>query len=369
MQISAQFDSGNIEVVEASEASSVQLRIRPDVGGEFMQWYHFRVAGARGQACTFRIINAAAAAYPSAWSGYQSAASYDRKSWFRVPTTYEEGELRIAHTPAHDLVWYAYFAPYSWERHLDLLARCTLSPFARVDRLGLTLDGRDLDRVTVGKGPRPIWMVARQHPGESMAEWWMDGMLKRLLDPDDALARRIREQATVHVVPNMNPDGSIRGHLRTNAAGTNLNRVWHAPTMETEPEVAVVRDAMDASGMVLALDVHGDEELPYNFISGSEGVPGVSDAVLEASRVFGCDYEAANPDFQREKGYGLDAPGEANLSMCSNQLTHRYGVPAMTLEMPFKDTANRPEPVHGWSPARSARLGASVLDPVARFLS
>ena len=35
----------------------------------------------------------------------------------------------------------------------------------------------------------------------------------------------------VYIVPNMNPDGSRRGHLRTNAAGSNLNREWKNPTM------------------------------------------------------------------------------------------------------------------------------------------
>ena len=28
----------------------------------------------------------------------------------------------------------------------------------------------------------------------------------------------------------MNPDGSVRGNLRTNAAGANLNREWMTPS-------------------------------------------------------------------------------------------------------------------------------------------
>ena len=53
----------------------------------------------------------------------------------------------------------------------------------------------------------------------------------------------MRELCTVYVIPNMNPDGSVRGHLRTNAAGANLNREWQttgdyvAPTLERSPEV------------------------------------------------------------------------------------------------------------------------------------
>ena len=35
----------------------------------------------------------------------------------------------------------------------------------------------------------------------------------------------------------MNPDGTWRGHLRTNAVGANLNREWANPSRETSPEV------------------------------------------------------------------------------------------------------------------------------------
>ena len=95
-----------------------------------------------------------------------------------------------------------------------------------------------------------------------MAEWWIEGALERLADPHDPVARLLRQQATFHIVPNMNPDGSFRGHLRTNAAGVNLNREWNAPSAEKSPEVLCVRQAMDKTGCDLAMDVHGDEAIP-----------------------------------------------------------------------------------------------------------
>jgi murein tripeptide amidase MpaA len=36
---------------------------------------------------------------------------------------------------------------------------------------------------------KEIWLIARQHPGESMAEWFVEGFLERLLDDADPLAR------------------------------------------------------------------------------------------------------------------------------------------------------------------------------------
>ena len=116
----------------------------------------------------------------------------------------------------------------------DLVARCQVAPRCRQEILGRTLDGRDLDLLQIGEpgeGKRSCWVIARQHPGESMAEWLMEGLLARLLDDQDPVARELLNRAVFYAVPNMNPDGSTRGHLRTNACGANLNREWETPTM------------------------------------------------------------------------------------------------------------------------------------------
>ncbi|MEC7947501.1 MAG: M14-type cytosolic carboxypeptidase [Myxococcota bacterium] len=371
MQIDAAFDSGNIEVIDASDPAAVRLRIRPDAGGAFYQWFHFRAAGRRGEPNTFLLENAAGASYPGGWEGYRAVASHDQQDWFRVDSAYHEGVLRISHTPASDLTWYAYFVPYTWVRHQALLARCAAVADVRARVLGHTLDGRSMDLLEVGalgEGRPVVWVIARQHPGESMAEWWMEGFLGRLLDPADPLARVLRERAAWRVVPNMNPDGSVRGHLRTNACGANLNREWHAPTMARSPEVKLVRDEMDRTGVAIGLDVHGDETLPYNFIAGAEGIPGWNPRQARLHELF-CDaYAAASPDFQRVHGYPVDAPGEANMTMCTSAVAARFDCLAMTLEMPFKDNAELPDPAVGWSPGRAMRLGAASLDAFARTL-
>ena len=372
MHIDAAFDSGNIEIVDASDATTVRLRIRPDEGGAFYQWFHFRVAAPRGVARTFVIENAAGASYPAGWEGYRVVASADQETWRRVDTSYEDGTLRIHHAADSDLTWYAYFAPYPWTRHQALLARSAGADGVRAKVLGHTLDGRSMDLLELGEagdGRPVVWVIARQHPGESMAEWWMEGFLGRLLDPSDPLGRVLRARAVWRIVPNMNPDGSVRGHLRTNACGANLNREWAEPTMERSPEVKLVRDEMDRTGVAICLDVHGDEALPYNFIAGAEGIPGYSERQASLQETFCARYAEASPDFQRVHGYPVNAPGAANMTMCTSAVAARFDCLAMTLEMPFKDNADLPDAEQGWSPERSMRLGASSLDAFARTLS
>ena len=372
MQISSCFDAGAIEVVRLDDPADIRLRLRKDNAADFHQWFHFRLTGAAGKPMRMVFENAATAAYPDGWRDYRCVASYDRQHWFRIATTrYENGELIVEHTPERDSVYYAYFEPYSHERHLDLIARTELSPHARVRNLGSTVDGRDLDLVVVGDeapGRVPIWIIARQHPGETMAEWFVEGLLERLLDGADPVARMLREHALLYIVPSMNPDGAVRGNLRTNAAGRNLNREWRAPDPVASPEVFLVRAEMERSGCALFLDIHGDETLPYVFFSTAEEVPGFTAEAAAAQARFVDTLLAVSPDFQTEEGYKPGRFGEELLTLASKWVADHFGCVSLTLEMPFKDNAILPDAEVGWNGARSKCLGAAMLIPILRHV-
>jgi murein tripeptide amidase MpaA len=162
----------------------------------------------------------------------------------------------------------------------------------------------------------------------------------------------------------MNPDGAVRGNLRTNAAGANLNREWAEPSMERSPEVALVRQKMLQTGVDLCLDAHGDEGLPYNFVAGSEGNPGYNEVIAGLEHAFKSAWMAACPDFQDQHNYGTTEPGQANLTIATHWIAQQFGCLAFTIEMPFKDNADYPDALTGWSGERSKRLGASVLQPL-----
>jgi murein tripeptide amidase MpaA len=368
LTISSSFDAGNIRVVK-QDGDRVDLEIAKDHMSDFYQWFYFRLAGGAGREVTLRITNCAGSAYPNGWPDYKGVMSFDREEWFRIAdTTYADGVLTMTLTPPQDIVWIAYFAPYSMERHHDLVTQTAELPGVGYRSLGKSLDGQDIDCLVIGEGPLSVWLYARQHPGESMAEWWMEGALEKLTDDDDAVARVLRRDCTFHVVPNMNPDGSRRGHLRTNAAGANLNREWHAPSPDRSPEVLCVRGAMDETGVDFAMDIHGDEAIPANFLAGFEGIPSITDRQLKLFNLFGETLERLCPDFQRQKGYEIPAPGQANMSMSTTQLAERFGCVSMTLEMPFKDNFDLPDEIYGWSPQRSKYLGYACLDALRGIL-
>ncbi len=371
IQIDAAFDSGNIEILSVA-GTTARLAIRKDTNSDFFQWFHFRVGNAGGRELELKITGLAASAYPGGWPGYNAAVSEDREYWGRAASSYdpdeEGGTLTIRFQPASDLAWFAYFAPYSWERHQDLIASAALSEGVSHRVLGRSHDGRSIDCLDFGTGAKQVWLYARQHPGESMAEWWMEGALACLTDPADPVGRALRQRCSFHVVPNANPDGSVRGNLRTNSLGVNLNREWNNPTAEQSPEVLAIRTAMDATGVDFAMDVHGDEAIPAVFLAGFEGIPSANPAQQGGFDRFKAILDRRTPDFQTKLGYPVSGPGRANLAMSTNQLAERFGAVSMTLEMPFKDNDDLLDPAQGWSPERSAQLGSDCMAALLEWL-
>jgi murein tripeptide amidase MpaA len=249
-----------------------------------------------------------------------------------------------------------------------------VAPGVNVRSLGKTLDGRDIDLLTMGTGPRKIWFQARQHPGESMAEWFAEGFIDRLLNKNDPNTVKFLQDATVYIIPNVNPDGSFRGHLRTNACGANLNREWNptgdymAPTLERSPEVYYVLHETIKLGCDFFLDVHGDEEIPHNFATSMMGNPKWGPRLSNLETMFKTYWNSINPDFQTTHDYGPEAPGSSNLALGAAQMAFRHDCPAFTLEMPFKDANDNPNPRVGWDHERSRVFGHSVLDVINHML-
>ena len=373
--INAAFDSGNI-IVNSVSGATADLAIRKDKDSDFLQWFHFRVACSAGEEITLRITGLETSAYPGGWPDYNACVSEDRDYWGRAPSSYDKAEdggtLTIRYTPTSDLCWFAYFAPYSMERHHDLVADIAGHEGVDYRCLGHSLEGQPIDCLEMGEGDIHVWLYARQHPGETQAEWWMEGALAMLTDPADPHARTLRQKCRLHIVPNCNPDGSRRGHLRTNFVGVNLNREWAEPSAERSPEVLCIRNAMDETGVHWAMDVHGDEAIPAAFMAGFHGIPSWTKEQGSKYDAFVDRLSSRTPDFQTKLGYVEARAGQATLTMSTNQLAERFGAShgcvSMTLEMPFKDNQELPDPEQGWSPERCMLLARECLATLAEMV-
>jgi len=107
------------------------------------------------------------------------------------------------------------------------------------------------------KAKSVVFISARVHPAETMAQWMFDGVLDFLLRLDDPRAAALRERFVFKLVPLVNPDGVARGHQRTDTWGHNLNRRYLSPEAEREPSVYAIRSAL--------LDWHSRGRLCFYF--------------------------------------------------------------------------------------------------------
>jgi murein tripeptide amidase MpaA len=376
ISINGNIPGGSIEVVEAENPANIRLRLVQDPDSIFKSYYHFRAIGVRHLDCIFHLIDAGEtlkARLPShrdlenRWTNTGPVASYDRRYWFRVPGSFDGEVFSFHHRPERDACYYASWAPYSLERTHDLLARAQCSPRIRLSTIGRSVEGADIDLLTIGEaapGKKKLWVIAGQHPSETQSGFFLEGFIDRMLDEHDPVVRRILDGGVVYVVPNMNPDGTRQARHRTNARGANLNREWVSPSFERSPEVLHVRNLMEEIGVDFCLDCHADAELRCNFLGGPLEIPSRSERLRTLFRQFELAWAAASPDYELGHPYPGGSPATADLSMAWNWIAERFGCLSVLLEQPFKDTSWWKDKEQGWSPERSRRFGASLATAI-----
>jgi len=104
------------------------------------------------------------------------------------------------------------------------------------------------------------------------------------------------------------------------------------------------------------------------FLAGFEGIPSWTEELGASFERYKAILDRRTPDFQTRLGYPTAKPGQANLSMSTNQLAERFGATAMTLEMPYKDLIDAPEPEQGWSPERCKLLARDCLGALLEWI-
>ncbi len=366
--VDSEFHGGSIEVVRVPSRGTVELALRCDSAAAIQQWFSFTVAS-NAKPRRVAIVNAGDSSFPNGWPGYEVMTSADGKSWSRVATEYEEGTLSFLHRARSELTHYAYFAPYSAARLARQLTRINRAAHVDVRELGRSFSDAPLYEVELGDSdaPQTLWLIARQHPGETPASWAIEGLLKRLAKAEDETTRSLLERAVIRVVPLVNPDGAELGNHRTSASGADLNRVWDDPSEES-PEVGAILNRLQETGCDFFFDLHADESSSAAFAAKSEGNPSFSAAIEAEEAELSSDLAAYCYEFVDEPYYDLDAPGEADLSCAANQVGERFDCPAITLELPMKADGSalvRP----GWNERRAQKFGAALVDVLARAVA
>jgi len=363
IRVNSKFDAGSIEVVDIG-SKVLQFKIRNDTNSHFAQWFYFQLSGVKDKDLTLQFNDLDKTAYPDGWQDYNMCFSYDNQNWFRLSTSFDgKSIMKTKLSAENDIVYIAYFEPYSYQRHIELISNASNSSLVKHEVLGLTGQGRNIDLLVVGDSAlkSKVWIIARQHPGETMAEWFMEGLVQKLLDSQDATSRKLLQKHVFYLVPNMNPDGAYLGNLRTNSFGVNLNREWLSPSIEKSPEVYYVREKMQQVGANMFFDIHGDEAIPYIFTAGCEENPNFTSEMQDKHDAFISTFLQIAPDYQNTHGYEKGHFSAEMATVGTNWVGGNFKCLAQTLEMPFKDNNNFPDDETEWNGYRSYLLGQNFL--------
>lgn len=362
------FPGGAIRVVRCRARGVIELALRSDSAADVKQWFCFRLGSETAR--EIAIVDAAQSTFAGGWDHYRVMASTDGRRWRRLPTALDGDALVFRHAGRAAPTWYSYFATYPERRLARVLAAVEEADHATVFSIGSTVHGCELPVVAFGdpEAERTVWVIARQHPGETPASWAAEGLMGRLADAEDDAVRALLGQARVLVAPLVNLEGAHLGNHRTNAAGADLNRAWDDPDPEEAPEVAALLAAIEESGVDLFLDVHADESSPFAFPSGCEGNPGWDEDQAAREGVVRADLAELSPDFVDECWYGDDEPGAADMSASANAIAARFGATALTLELPMGDDGQG-RIRNGWSPARAVELGRVMVEALQRAIA
>ncbi|HLX53864.1 MAG TPA: M14-type cytosolic carboxypeptidase [Aquella sp.] len=369
--VNSKFDGGSITPVDISNPEKLNFKIRNDTNSHFAQWFYFQLSNIKDKQLNITFSELSKTAYPDGWKNYSICASYDNEYWFRIPTNFDGDNLTFSITPDVNTVYFAYFEPYSYAQHMRLIGYANQSELVKHEIIGETNEGRNIDLLIAGnpKSTHKIWIMARQHPGETMAEWFMEGLIHRLLDEQDSVSRTLLQNFIFYLVPNMNPDGAYNGNLRVNSVGSNLNREWLTPSLERSPEVYYVRQKMMDTGVDIFFDIHGDEAIPYVFTSGCEHLPSYSEKQKNLDSIFKKYMLQVNPDYQTKFGYEKGQFKDEEMTLATCWIGDHFDCFAQTIEMPFKDNDNLPDKLRGWNGNRSYLFGQSLLTTINLMLN
>ena len=363
VKVSSDFDGGAISIINVDNADNIQLGINKDNQSCTRQWFYFAVESISATLQRIRLVNADKVSFSGAWDGYQAFASYDNQSWFRIDTQYQNGELVLTLEAKAQKVYYAYFVPYPLTRQTALLQHVAAMPAAQLKVLGQTAQGRDITLLRIGSASaeaKKIWLIARQHPGETMAQWIAEGVIVQL-------AAHFAEQhvnntaVSFYIVANMNPDGAALGNHRTNANGINLNRHWATPDQLLCPEVYLVKQAMLKYGVDAFIDIHGDETLPFNFMLAETKHPfadQLKQALVEVDSNFQTKYDYCNVAVGCTAGNCGSSCGQQKATSFVQQ---QFGVASILLEASFKPLRQKDQTI-AWDHQAAKQLGVNLAN-------
>jgi len=250
----------------------------------------------------------------------------------RTPEGLRQLSWLIPHpSPTIDI---AFCFPYTPSDLDSLISRS--KDFWQAGPIGVSQDGRLIPRIyqtsgTTGNNQPGIYIVARQHAGETPGSWVLDGFLRQW-------ALNKKGGYVIWAVPFADMDGVTWGHYGRDSFPYDLNRAWGNPPMRHETLV-IKNDVARWKKIcrpVLALDLHSpgacDKDGVFTYVPEDTTGPLAADEIKWCNVIQNeLQAEFAAKDFRRvDKN-----PTRWNTPDFCSFMRGEMGVPALNLQIPY----------------------------------
>ncbi|KAL4432647.1 hypothetical protein ABPG74_004940 [Tetrahymena malaccensis] len=342
----SRFECGNLyQVYTKSPNKEYDLLLQNDINTKgYTQWFFFKVQNYKFKGLTvkFNIVNIAKPSLPFKQGMKISVFSLKENKlknngWMRKGKDVQYFKNKIIKEQDPNQYYYTlsftyrfkhedddiYFAmnpPYSYTkmtRHLDQAINKTVKEQPNIiikkDILCYSVSNNAVPLLSItekspqggetskeqlkNKNKKLIIIIARQHPGETVCSYKMEGVINFLIS-NEPEAQYLRQQFIFKIIPMMNPDGVIYGNFRCNISGVDINRQWQQPSRILHPSVYHAKKMIATSreeGLRLEyfIDLHGHSKKMNSFIYACR-----KDEDLVSCRVFPVIYSKISSIFQ-----------------------------------------------------------------------
>lgn len=351
LKIYDRFPGANVRVLGIqSSGTTPEVIFTPDPkGGTEALWFDFRLhdpdataeSAPESVTITMRFFETLlGASNPAA---IRPVMQERGKNWVRLkpPDVHPDpdGQARLSWTIPYPLnpVEFAFCLPYGTDELAVSMKHCR--DYWRESDIGLTQEGRVLRRLSndIYKGcdacanPRGLYILARQHAGETPGSWVMDGML-------DAFSRAKPVNWCIWMIPFASLDDVIRGAYGKDPFPYDLNRAWGNPPMRHETLVFQrdMRRWAQRCNPELVLDLHapgasGNSGV-YAFVQKSDNAEW--DKATQAwANIF---KQTLSPDYSEEDFAKCgDYPSRWETPRLASFVEKSIGCSSLSLEIPY----------------------------------
>jgi len=346
LRVDSRFHGGNVAAVRVQEnetSSEIFFSADPSGGAEAL-WFDFRVIESNPDTphpgtltLTLEFVrNLTGCDSPSALHPVYRG---EGQGWNRARSgrvSNEDGQASVSWTIPYPIPAIEFALCYPYDLHEVRTQVRKSKGYWSTSSIGISQEGRHIPRISntvdcVTSRPG-IYLIARQHAGETPGSWVLDGMLQHF-------SRTNERRLVIWTVPVADVDGVERGHYGRGGLSRDLDQAWGDPPLRYETR-AIQSDLAEwqtrcQPALVLDLQAGGGSESQgvYCYLPQTEESSAAdrdSEKWANVLRIALGDEYAAE-DFKRER---RARPQAAGMSV-EDYVRQTLSISALTLGVPY----------------------------------